>query len=563
MSINSSQFTFLNDEQFKKLVAVLISLVTVMATVIAYLQSDASQRDDRANRDTKRYATEVLGRNVSGDARVNYDYNKAYQSWQELEILAESALERDDEAAAARYLSLRDQMTELSPLLAAPYFDPESGEANVAKYEAETYVVELTLLAQKFKAAGVVKDAWDAKANTYIVHLTLLAVALFLFGLSTTISGPLTRWIFSGTGMAITLYAAVWAVQVWLQPVFDLREQGGAIEAFARGTGLAHQELYQEAIAAFDEATHSAPTFADAYSARAEANLALGDLPAAATNYEQARAHGDSSANTAGMLAWTYYLLGRFDEAIAMNRTALESAPGELWIRFDLGLTLLAAGQVEAAQAEYVAGIQDAAKQVADAEAAAEEPPSDLWWSLDASAAVDLDNLIDVLDGIENMPPRDKIADAETVRTTAESLINQLKSTAVALEFTGRLPAGALAAEITPFEFAEPLYDEQGEVSEYNLSDTFEYGIQAVSVLFDYENMSDGQEVVFKVYIDEEEDPSWRVVSPWDLGASGSAEKSLSLDYSDSFVLPAGEYVVEMYVDSHLAQREWFVVAEE
>jgi hypothetical protein len=74
--------------------------------------------------------------------------------------------------------------------------------------------------------------------------------------------------------------------------------------------------------------------------------------------------------------------------------------------------------------------------------------------------------------------------------------------------------------------------------------------------------MTDGQEVVFKVYIDGTEDPSWRVISPWDLGASGSAEKPISLSYSDNFVLPAGSYVIEMYVNSLLAQRGGFVIEQ-
>lgn len=53
-------------------------------------------RDDQANRDNKRYALEALGRQVSGDARVNYDYNTAYQSWQELDLLATSAENREN-----------------------------------------------------------------------------------------------------------------------------------------------------------------------------------------------------------------------------------------------------------------------------------------------------------------------------------------------------------------------------------------------------------------------------------------------------------------------------------
>lgn len=554
----------MSDEKFKKLIAVLIALVTVAAAIVTYLQNDASQRDDHANRDTKRYAAEALGRKVSGDARVNYDYNKAYQNWQELDLLATSAADRGDQAAATRYLTLRDEITPLSPLLAEPYFNAETGETNIAKYEADTYLVEIEALNQKFNAAGLVKNEWDYKANTYILHLTLLAVALFLLGLAATISGTMTRWIFSGTGILVSLIAIGWSAQLWAKPVYDLREQSGAIESYARGTGLEHQELHEEAIAAFDEAISAAPTYTDAYSARAGAKGAMGDLEAAAVDYENARANGDTSANTAGELAWIYYELGRFDDAIAMNRAALESSPGELWIRFDLGLALLVSGQTDAAQAEYNTGIQDAAKQVADAKAAGAEPPSDLWWSLDADAAVSLDNLTDTLDGVDSMPPLDKIANPDEVRTAAEDLISQLKSAAAALEFTGKLPEGTLAATVSEFQFAEPAaYNDQGEVTDYSApNDVFAFGTQSIAVLFDYENMMDGQEVIFKVYIDEEEDPSWRVVSPWDLGASGSAQKPISLDYSDNFVLPTGDYVIEMYVDSHLAQRGWFTIEE-
>ncbi len=75
--------------------------------------------------------------------------------------------------------------------------------------------------------------------------------------------------------------------------------------------------------------------------------------------------------------------------------------------------------------------------------------------------------------------------------------------------------------------------------------------------------MTDGQEVVFKVYIDGEEDPSWRFVEPWSLGESGSAEKPLSYAYSNTQVLSSGEYVIEMYVDSHLAQAGTFVVEQQ
>ncbi len=344
-------------DHFKNRVAVIMAVLAALVTIIAYMQSDAGARDDRANRDSKRYASEALGRKVSGTARVNFDYNAAYQNWYELDLLANSAEAREEISATQRYQTARDQMLPLSPLLAPPYFDAETGQIDVAKYEADTYVVEIAALNEKFVAASTVKDAWDAKANTYIVVLTLLAVALFMFGLAITISTPATRKIFVGAGVLATVVAIVWGISIAAQPVTDRREQGNAIDAYARGYGLAYQSRWEEAIAAFDDAIKAAPDYATAYAQRADAWSAAGDNAKAAADYEQARANGDESTSTAGNLAWTYYTLGRFDDAINLNRETLAKAPDELWVRFNQAVTLLAAGKIEEAKAEYQSGM--------------------------------------------------------------------------------------------------------------------------------------------------------------------------------------------------------------
>ena len=82
-----------------------------------------------------------LGRRVSGDARVNYDYNSAYQAYSELDLLSVAAANVGDDEAAARYAALRDRVPALSPLLAAPYFDPATGALNVSRYESDVYLV--------------------------------------------------------------------------------------------------------------------------------------------------------------------------------------------------------------------------------------------------------------------------------------------------------------------------------------------------------------------------------------------------------------------------------------
>jgi tetratricopeptide (TPR) repeat protein len=543
-----------DEERFKRLLALIIALVTLITAGIALLQSDASARDDRANRDTKRYATEAMGRKVSGDARVNFDYNSAYQSWYELDTLATSATSRGDEAAATRYTTLRDAMTSLSPLLATPYFTPTLAQLDTARYESDIYIVDIAALNEKFVAASSVKDAWDGKANGYVLHLTLLAVAFFLFGLSITIANSFTRWIFAGVGTVVAVVATGMAITTWLQPVADLRERGNAINAYAQGVGLAHQERWEPAIAAYSEAIQAVPNYGNAYVARAQAYAQQSNYQQAIVDYERARAEGSESASVAGELAWAYHQQGRFDDATNMNRIALATSPNELWIQFDLGLSLLAAGQVDAAKAEYTKGMDFAAKQVADARAAGQEVPSFLWWSLD-DGAQSIESLLVTPDG-------EKIADPGVVALAGQALSDQLKSMAVALEFTGKPPEGAITAKVSPFQFSSPVKDDQAEPGDAEIADSFAYGTDEVLVTFDYQGMQDSQEVLYKVYINGEEDPSWRLAAPWDLGATGTAEKPLSLAYSDVFVLNPGQYTVEMYVNSHLVQQGSFVIEE-
>lgn len=555
----------MNEERFKSITAVLIGLVTVITIFVGFLQNDASANDDRAGRDAQVYALQALENKISGTAQVNYDYYSAFLGWNRLDTMAISAEIREDTAAAERYLRVRDQMRGLSPVFGVDYFDESSGAIDLARYESDVYLVEITRLGELFVASAAVKDEWDTKANAYVVHLTLLAVALFLYGLSTTISGTRTRWIFAGVGTAIAVYASVWAGLVYFQPVNDLRSVPGAIDSYALGVGLAYQGRYEEAISNFDQAVAAAPDYASAYIERAYAYALSGDLEAATADLERGQAAGGDSAIVAGNLAYYYYLLGRFDEAAAMNRQALEMRPDELWIQFDLAVSLLAAGQLEAARAEYDAGMAFATAQVAAAREAGVPVSSVLWWSLD-DGANELDNLLTVIDLGEGSPPFDQIgsqgSDMETIRATAEDLLTELKSLSTSLELTGMPPQGELNAVISPFTFGEPIYDDNGEIIDANFADAFVFGTREIWAVFEYENMTDGDQVLIKVFIDGDEDYSLRTLQIWDQGTSGETGVLVSQTLSDAYVLASGEYRVEIYINGRLAQRGVFYIEE-
>ncbi len=548
-----------DDDRFKQLIGILIATVTVLTALVGLAQNDASSRDDRANRLAQDYGLQAVGQRIGGVARAGFERGDAYRNWSELNTLALAAENNDDAAAARRYQTVADRLAKLSQLLGPDYFDPAVGTPNLAKYEADVYLVNVTALAERSAAWFAVKQAWDEKANTYVVHITILAVSLFLLGLATTISGRV-RWIFVGAGLLITFIATTWALIVFLTPVSRIPDE--AIDAYARGVGLAYQNESEKAVAAFDAALAQAPDYANAFFERGSAKAGLGNYEAASSDFEAARAAGRDDASVAWNLAWLYYLQGRFDESIQTNRRTLELDPALLGARFDLALSLLTSGQIDAAKAEYTQTLALAAAQIAQAKAANQQPPASLWWSMDEAAA-SLDGLMDRLDGFEGSwwsetPPLDKIVNPEAVRVAAEELNSQIRSSSVALEYTDQPPSGTPAAKITPFEFTQAEYDEEGNVVEYTVTDIFPAGTDEVFAGFDYEGMQDGQQVVWKVYYNGEEDVSWRTVEEWSLGPAGSAEFPLSYAYSNVYTLASGEYLVEIYVDSHLAQRGYF-----
>ncbi len=547
-----------SDQRFNQILAVLIAVVTLLTSGLTYLQSDASGRDNQANRDGMHYALAAFDKRVSGDARVNFDYNVAYQTYYEYDLLATAAANRGDDLAEARYTTLRDQSVALSPMMQEPYTSAGQ-QPDISKYEVDVYIEEITRLMEQFSAASEVKQAWDYKANTYIIHITFLAISLFFFGLAATIATRQTRWLFTAFGLVAASVGVVWALTLFFQPVFDLREQGKAIDQYALGVGLSYREQYAEAVNAFDASLQDHPKYANALRERGLALLAQDKTAEGIADLEKAIAAGDNNAATGGELGWAYYLLGDFPKALSANQAALKIAPDEGWIQFDLALTYLANGQLDEAKAEYAKGMVMASSEVEIARQENKEPPSFVWdGMLDASDS--LDSLIIDLDDGATTPSTAKIADNTAARDLAETVMNQLKSLALALEYTGKPPVDALSAEIGEFTFAEPVYDDAGEVTDYNVTDFFSEGLKEFAVDFDYTGMKDGSEVVFKLFIDGQEDPSWRIVQTWENGADGTAEIPVSYAYSDSFEFLPGEYTVEVYVDYHLAQRGSFTI---
>ncbi len=553
----------MSDGLFKKLLAILIAFITVIATGVAFLQSDAGNRDDRAGRDAIRLAVELVGRRVDGETQVNFDYDGAYQKYLELDTLAFAAENRGDTRASNRYELLQESFLKLSPIMQPPYFDTATESVDYNRYVADVYLTDVIRMNEEYTAAALVKDGWDSKANTYIVHLTILAVALFLLGLSATIELSSPRIIFTVAGIGMAVVASVWAFSTYREPVFDLREHPDAIAAFVQGSILENADKHETAITAFNTAIEIVPDYAAAYMARSGVYENSVDYVAAIADLQQARGLGIETASVIGEQAWMEYLLGHFDDSIATGRTALELYPDsqELWIKLDVALALLAKGEIEAAQAEYQQAMTLASDAVAEAHSRNEPVSSGLWWSLTVGSD-DVVALKGTAETGEGSPPASTLQNMDGIIQAAPDLIDGLRNLAVSLEFYGRPPGEPITATIENLQFAEPIYDAEDTFVKHNIADTFIYGVNEMDALFDYSGMKDGQELLVKVYINGDEDASWRKLVTWEEGDEGNYVMPLAVAYSNTFVLAAGNYYVELYLDGQIISEGNFYVVD-
>jgi tetratricopeptide (TPR) repeat protein len=546
---------------FKKVASVLIATVTVIAAVVAFLQSDAGNRDNRAGRDANIAMVQAIGVQTVGLARYDYDVRTAYQRWDAISTKAYQAQQREDDISEARYLAVKESLMSLSPVFQPPYFDEETEEIDTLAYEVDLYLREYTRLREQFTAASQVKEAWSGKSSAYVLHLTFLAVSLFLMGLSVTIELR-TKWIFAVVGMAMAGVGTLWAAATYAQPVADLREVTGAIDAYVEGEMLRYMGKYEEALVALDRAIALVPDYVTAYVSRAGVYNQLGNFSQAIADYERAIALGNTTPPVVGELAFTHYRTGAFERAIAINTAYQDGVIRELWMQFDIGAAYLALGRLDDARQAYDAGITEAIRQVTTARENGTPIPSDTWWSLDIAGG-ELNNLIDAVNGEPTLPKQEQLPPRDVLEPVAREILQRLKSTSVSLELYQRAPLADVATTIGELEFGQPLYDVDGNFTGYDYNDTFAYGINEIDVYFTYTDLQKGQELLAKVYVDGIEEPSWRVVTTWDGEPNGEAQIPLAVSYSSTFVFAPSYFMVELYVDGVLKQIGFFSVVEE
>jgi tetratricopeptide (TPR) repeat protein len=349
-------------DPFKNSVIVMLTLVSVFAALVTFLQNYASlSASDLAQRSSFNAvnATGLYFR--SGlTAAQGTDVHQRYEDYVQrsvrvdtkaraLRMGGEAALAAEYDLDADRWRQAAAQARASDPLLAeygqdlAAYTEALSRDA----YREEEK--EHTLLEQS--------RAWSGKANAYVAVLSTLSVALFLAGLSLTLGSRL-RYLLALSALGLTLACGLWVVVILFGPVPTVPDE--AIEHFVEGRiqyTVANSRGVDatEALAEFNAALELAPNYGRALFYRSLANTDSSllnkhlDTQQAIDDAVRAAELGNQSSPVYGNLGWLYYLNGQYRNALENTLTALSMSADDCYLAFNHGLIRLALGQPQEA----------------------------------------------------------------------------------------------------------------------------------------------------------------------------------------------------------------------
>ena len=381
---------------------------TISALMIAYLgllMAFNGYQKDRIDNVSELLGGQVIQQTMqaaatlsTGQFTADYGWTQAFRLWLEIDTMGYLTAVREDEALTAQYDAVRDKIRELSPLLQAPYFNPDEDDLpNIEAFESDLYLVELTRQQENMALTAAQAAAWDAKNSNYGLLARIVTAGLLLCGVMVTVikNEGVKRVSFAIVTM-MSLYATVQMYIVNQRPIPARSPE--AIEYLADGVGLYHQRDYEGAVAAFSEALKLDPTYTEASVKRGFAIRDLftesadpAQLAAATADFEAAVAAGRNQVDVIGQLAELYYLQGQFADAQRVSQIGI-ARTSDFIHTFDLARSLLASGNIPGAKQAYEEGMAESI-QTYNA-ATPQQPLSSAFWRALDIGALELDALV-------------------------------------------------------------------------------------------------------------------------------------------------------------------------
>jgi Flp pilus assembly protein TadD len=555
-------------DRFNNVVTVLILLATVWTGFLAWVQSVDGDRQGDAGRDAQLASVQALTAYSAAIQRSSYEArllaryddlaiqaNAAASSAQEFEAGGDVFDARQARLRAERLLSARDTVKPFSPAFTETRILDGEGRPDLTRRAPELF--EPAYRAEESQVLLLkVSNVVLTKTNAYVLMITLAAVALFLYGLSLTIELTAPRAIIAGLATLIVAgsVGAFFILRGQPEPSLseeaiaalargrvaaekgDLDEsvkqfslaidaaggpQGYARAYLRRGQSLAAKGDAQAAVADFTQAIALEPD-ADAHSARGWAYLDLDDPVKAEADFRQAVALAPDSDDDLNSLGWAQYLNGNYAGSIGTLRKAVAINPRMPTYQFNLGVALLASGDLAGADAAYQQGF----------DLARGKPVDLVGWQLQGA----LDDL-DALRAAPSVTMTDALSRAvDGLAARSRDLLNE---------------AGAQIDEVVFASGAEG--DQPADKRK-----VFEPGTREVHVFLSYSGFVDGARWSDVWTVNgERSDELTSVDSRWEAGAEGVTHFTL---YTDDSGLEPGEYKVEFRAGDRVIRTDAFRV---
>jgi tetratricopeptide (TPR) repeat protein len=284
---------------------------------------------------------------------------------------------------------------------------------------------------------------------------------------------------------------------------------------------------------------------------RARAYAALNQFESAIQDFQTAQEWGENDSSLNASLVRAYFQTGDFQSAIAAGQEALINSPDDLWLRQQVSLSILASGETRAAINAYQQ-LLDSATQEVSKQRQLGDNPAEIWWLLD-EATFQLEQLSKLLQSAAASKVTANIKDRETVSQTAQQLADRLRAQSIALQYN-IAETNSNSTVQSQAAIGKPSF-----VSSKTPDKKYVYKVE---MQFSYSALEPGQMLIFKVYRNGIQDPSWSFNQRWTgQKQQGLANFTLSPSYSGLYIVPPGLYTVDIYLNNQLLQQSEFSVS--
>jgi tetratricopeptide (TPR) repeat protein len=517
-------------------IGVSIAIMTIYAAIIGMLQVHAGNLNTQYRAETQRYAIEAMRIRSMGETQSAFDTGAVARMVDFIAQQRSLAESRNDTAIVEKMDVMSDALTNVSPILKPPY--DALGDDAIARFEVELYVRD-AVRAEQYRAAYAPMDAgWDSKANTYVVHLTLLALVLALLGLGVVMHNIPRAMVLTMAGV-ISIITTGWVITTYLEPVPTLNP--AAIEAYTNAYSQAYEGKTEAALTGYADAIAKKPDYADAYFEQAWLLYGAEKYPDALKSLASARKYGYEESSIDYIEGYIMMLQGDFGAAETATNAWLAREPRSIAALGQQVAVAFARDNAAAATTSQATLINEMNSQVAAIRAKGDEPEDLLWVTMNENA--DVVNDVVLATQQADMSSFGALTLAPATVTQAESAVQAIRSAAITLEYDLK-PTSGKATDIQV-----GVTDDQ-EV--FTAQDTFPADNLAVSPLMlqlNAQQITPGAHVLVRFYVEGSEDESLRYVSEWSGATDGLTTLAVPIDLGPAYVLTAGNYAVELYID--------------